>query len=98
MTPSAPYSAALERRLALVDFALAVTAPIFPPTCLRRAVTRYYYLRRAGVAVGLVFGIGAPDGASAGHCWLIRDNVPFLEPRDPRSLFQEMYRIEPAMG
>lgn len=60
--------------------------PLVRRGCLTRGITLYYFLRRAGVDVGLHFGMGrfsAGDGFD-GHCWLVLDGEPYLEPRDPR--------------
>jgi hypothetical protein len=80
--------------LALVSLVLDFGRPVLRPTCLTRGITRYYALRRAGVEVALAFGLGQATGDTVdGHCWLVRDGAPFLETRDPRRLFTEMYRI-----
>jgi Transglutaminase-like superfamily len=80
-----------------VEAALARGSRIFSTTCLTRALTRYYFLRRVGVPLTLCFGIGWPEGAPAAHCWLLQEGEPFLEARDPRPLFAETYRI-PSPG
>ena len=87
-----------ERRvIGLLNLAFDALRPLLYPTCLTRGVTRYYFLRRAGVDVSLAFGIGRLLTADiAGHCWLVRDGEPFLEAGDPRSTFTEVYRISPA--
>lgn len=90
---SSPIPPENERHvLALVDLALALLRPLHRPTCLTRGLTRYYFLRRAGVDVAIAFGMSATP-ALGGHCWLVRDGQPFLEPRDPRPVFAEMFRI-----
>jgi len=43
--------------------------------------------------VSLCFGMGKIDGEFVGHCWLVKDGVPFLELRDPRPWYSEMYRL-----
>jgi hypothetical protein len=43
--------------------------------------------------VSLCFGIGQVKEEFVGHCWLVKDGVPFMEARDPRPLYAEMYRI-----
>ena len=75
-----------------VDLVLAALRPVLRPTCLTRGVTRYYFLRRAGADIALAFGVSQVPGLG-GHCWLVRDGEPFLEPRDPRPMFTEVYRI-----
>jgi len=76
-----------------VERAIREGRPFVRPGCLTRGVTRYYFLRRDGMDVSLCFGIGEIDGEFAGHCWLVKDGVPFLETRDPRPLYSEMYRL-----
>jgi hypothetical protein len=78
--------------LELVNLILDGLRPILRPTCLTRGVTRYFFLRRAGLDVSLAFGI-SPTPGLGGHCWLERSGQPFLEPRDPRPIFALMYRI-----
>ena len=78
--------------LELVDLALAGLRPLLRPTCLTRGVTRCYFLRRAGVPVDLAFGMSAMS-SMGGHCWLVREDEPYLEARDPRPIFTEMFRI-----
>ena len=63
------------------------------PGCLTRGVTLFYFLRKAGLEVDLVFGVGRVEGRFVGHCWLVREDGPFLEARDPRPLYTETYRI-----
>jgi hypothetical protein len=79
-----------------VEAVLARAGRLAGASCLTRGVTRYYFLRRAGLPVTLCFGLGWLDGEMAGHCWLMQDGEPFLEPRDPRDVFTETYRIPSA--
>ena len=79
--------------LRLVDPVIAAGAPLVRPGCLTRGVTYYYFLTRAGLDVRLCFGIGIMDGQDAGHCWLEYEGQPFLEKRDPRLSFTEVYAI-----
>jgi len=76
-----------------VEMAIRQGRPFVRPGCLTRGVTRYYFLRRDGMDVSLCFGVGQFDGVFVGHCWLVKDGVPFLETRDPRPLYSEMYRL-----
>ncbi|MCI0398579.1 MAG: lasso peptide biosynthesis B2 protein [Chloroflexi bacterium] len=52
--------------------------------CLRRSLTRYYFLRRAGLPVAVHFGArfvdGKPDRAITGHAWLTLDGKAYYEP------------------
>src|SRR5687767_4526441 len=86
---SAPVTARIER-------SLAVAARVRPQTCLTRGVTRYVLLRRAGLPVELVFGLGSHTDVYAGHCWLELEQEPYLETQDPRRIFPEVFRISGA--
>ena len=80
-----------------VERAIGIAARFRTQTCLTRGIARYLVLRRAGLAVELVFGLGSPQGSFSGHCWLELDGLPQLEEIDPRPLFPEVLRI-PAAG
>jgi hypothetical protein len=85
-----------ERKIAAyVETAIERGKPLVRSGCLTRGLTRYYFFRRAGMDVSLHFGMGrtGPQGEFDGHCWLVRDGEPYLENRDPRALYIEMYRI-----
>jgi Transglutaminase-like superfamily len=86
-------SGAIERIVGLVEAALQLGQPFIPSGCLGRGLMRYHFLRRAGFNVALCFGIGRLGTEFVGHCWLVKDGEPFLEPKDPRPLFVEMYRF-----
>jgi hypothetical protein len=77
--------------------AIRFGSPIVRPGCLTLGLTRYYFLRRAGMDVSLHFGIGrvGENEGFDGHCWLTRDGEPYFEGRDPRPLYVEMWRISP---
>lgn len=51
--------------------------------CLRRSLTRYYFLRRAGVPVTVHFGAKfVPQGGErkiTGHAWLSQNGRPYFE-------------------
>lgn len=81
---------ALARR---IDRWLRAGWPLVRRGCLTRGITQYRFLRRAGFDVSLRFGIGEVNGRFEGHCWLVRDGRPFLETRDPRPIYTEMWRI-----
>src|SRR5438552_10831 len=75
---------------AVVDSVIRRARPLVRPGCLTRGITLYALLRRAGADVALRFGVGrtgGDDGQVAGHCWLVLDDEPFLERRDPRASF-----------
>ena len=82
--------------VARVDRALAIAARVRPQTCLTRGISRFVVLRRAGLPVELVFGLGPQDGDYAGHCWLELDGAPYLEQEDPRATFPEVLRVPSA--
>jgi hypothetical protein len=90
--PSVP-PASVERIIHFVDSIVDLGAPLTRRRCLTRGVTLYYFLRRAGLDVALDFGMGNVGGEFLGHCWLVKDDEPFLEGADPRALYAPMYRI-----
>jgi hypothetical protein len=77
--------------------AIRLGSPIVRRGCLTLGLTRYYFLRRAGMDVSLHFGVGrvGENESFDGHCWLARDGEPYYETRDPRPLYVEMWRISP---
>jgi hypothetical protein len=82
--------------LQCVDSALVLGMPCVRSTCLVRGLTRYFFLRRAGLDLSLCFGAALRNGelvAVPGHCWLEKDGKPFLEPGDPRLNFLPIYRL-----
>lgn len=85
----------VERIIAYVETAMRKGRPLVRSSCLTRGLAHYYFFRRAGMDVSLHFGIG-PTGKEkefSGHCWLVKEGEPYLEPRDPRPLFTVMYCI-----
>jgi Transglutaminase-like superfamily len=89
--------ASLERTSQRVERVLARLRPVTRHTCYARGVTRYYFLRRAGADVRLVFGLGTVQGAYEGHCWVEQSGEPYREPRDPRPIFTSVYAV-PSRG
>lgn len=81
---------------ARVERAIGIAARHRPQTCLSRGISRYVVLRRAGLPVELVFGLGMPNGPYEGHCWLELDGLPYLEATDPRGVFPEVFRVPGA--
>jgi len=84
-----------RRITAYIEIAIRSGQPLVRRGCLTRGLTRYYFLRRAGVDVALCFGMGGRDEEFMGHCWLVKDGEPFLEAEDPRLRYVEMYRVSP---
>jgi len=83
----------VERIAECVEMVIRKGRPLIRPGCLTRGVTRYYFFRRDGMDVSLCFGMGKVKEEFVGHCWLVKDGVPFMEPHDPRPRYAEMYRI-----
>ena len=89
-----PSSSEIERLERVVALAPRVAGPFVRPGCLTRGVTLFWFSRRAGLDVELRFGLDPRDAADTdGHCWLSIDGEPFLEKRDPRPRFAELYRL-----
>jgi hypothetical protein len=93
-TPAEPEAVgALVRR---IDSLLVAGRPVVRTGCMIRGLTLYRFLRRAGADVSLRFGVGKIRGEFAAHCWIVYRGEPLEEPHDPRPLFTETWRIEPA--
>jgi hypothetical protein len=89
-----PTAAEVERLERLTALAPQVAQPLVRAGCLTRGVTLFWFLRRAGLDVELRFGLDpGVQGPTDGHCWLTLDGEPFLEKRDPRPRFAEIYRL-----
>lgn len=86
-----------KRILAYIETAIRRGRPLIRPGCLTRGLTRYYFLRRAGLDVSLHFGMGGvgKEKEFVGHCWLVKAGEPYLEWQDPRPLYVEMYHVSP---
>jgi hypothetical protein len=95
--PAPPSISGARDLAAQVDQVLRAGRPLIRSGCLVQGITRYYFLRRAGVQVVLCFGIGTQAGSFVGHCWLDLNGEPFLEQTDPRLYFTEMYRFPRPM-
>lgn len=76
-----------------VDWVLGSGWPLVRSGCLTRGMTLLHFLRRAGIDVELIFGVGEVDGNTEGHCWLVRGGEPYLETSDPRRRFTEVCRF-----
>jgi hypothetical protein len=93
--PRNPTSAEIERLDRVMTLAPRIGRPLVRSGCLTRGLTLYWFLRRTGLDVELRFGLGPEDGGGLtdGHCWLTLDGEPYLESRDPRLRFTELYRL-----
>jgi hypothetical protein len=83
----------VQRLSTFINEFVRLAGPLFHSICLTRGLTLYYYLRKAGLDVSLCFGIGSVNDAFVGHCWIVRDGVPYMERHDPRSVYTPMYSI-----
>jgi hypothetical protein len=93
--PVAVQEDTVRRITAYIETVIRRGQPLVRRGCLTRGLTRYYFLRRAGMDVALCFGMGHLENEFMGHCWLVKDGEPFLEAEDPRRRYVEMYRISP---
>jgi hypothetical protein len=96
--PSVLSEGSAGKIVSFVEIAIRHGRPFVRSGCLTRGLTRYYFLRRAGMDVALCFGMGRLDNDFMGHCWLVSDGKPFLEIEDPRPRYIEMYRISREGG
>jgi hypothetical protein len=94
--PPAPDEKRAEAVVSATDRVLRSGRPFIRTGCLTRGLTLFYFLRRAGVDVALLFGVGEIDGKPAGHCWIVRGGEPFLEEEDPRPHFTEVWGVTPG--
>jgi hypothetical protein len=89
--PAIPNTEEIQQIIDCFERARRVGAPVVRGGCLTRGVTLYYFLRRAGLAVSLCFGMGKRDQGFDGHCWLLEEGEPFLERQNPEPLFKTFY-------
>src|SRR5262245_2178836 len=90
---STPDPVAAGKILMFVDRIIDIARPLVPRVCLARGTALYYFLKRVGLDVSLCFGLAKIDGRFVGHCWLQKDERPFLEKTDPLLLFTPTYCI-----
>lgn len=93
--PSRPEE--VERLIRRVDRLIRFGWPVVRRGCLVRGITRYRFLREAGVDAALCFGMGRLPGEESftGHCWLEMDGRAVAEPFEPRPIYTETYRVSP---
>ena len=88
-----PSTEELHKITSYVDSAFTAGFPLVRRSCLQRGLTLYHFLRMHGLDVRLCFGVGSRREEFAAHCWLVKDGEPFLEKKDPRPVFKEIYRM-----
>ena len=93
-----PTAARVEDLVARVDRVLRAAWPLVRRGCMTRGLTRYRFLRERGADVALLFGVRVGGDAPDGHCWIVYRGEPLAEPRDPRPLYTETWRIAPPAG
>jgi hypothetical protein len=95
-TPLADLAGA-EALVRRIDRLLWRAWPLVRRGCLVRGVTRYRFLRQAGFDAVLCFGMGRleADSRLMGHCWIEQGGRALAEPREPRPLYKEMFRVSP---
>jgi hypothetical protein len=86
-----PRAAEADRIIRLTGTLCRAVRPLLSHPCQVRGLTLYYFLRRVGVDVSLVFGVAPEASGAVGHCWLVKDGEPYLESVDPRQHFVAMY-------
>jgi hypothetical protein len=84
-----------ERVAAVVDLAQRFGHPVVRAGCLTRGVSLFWLLRDPGRDGGLrlCFGLGGARDGFGGHCWLERDQRPYLERVDVRLRFPVQFAI-----
>jgi hypothetical protein len=88
-TPRSP--AQTELTAERVERVLFRSKTVLRHTCLTRGITRYFFLRRAGADVRLIFGLSKMDGRHVGHCWIVRDGEIYAEASEPLRQFTDVY-------
>lgn len=70
--------------------------------CLRRSLLRYYFLRRAGLPVQIVFGArlksNQEGGGIGGHAWLTLNDAPYFENPQDYAGFAPMFIYPQALN
>lgn len=80
-----------QKIIDLTDAVLRFGKPLVEKRCFPRGLTLYYFLRKAGLEIDLHFGVEKKEGQIYGHCWLVKNNEPFSELKDPRTLYRTIY-------
>lgn len=76
-----------------IERVLERSEPLLRHTCLTRSLTRYYFLRRAGADVRIIFGVGQVNGRQEGHCWVLVDGALYGDDPNVVARFLPMWKI-----
>ncbi len=97
LTPAAPDLAHIDpdRLRALIDAVARLDRHHPFGLCLRRSLLRYHFVRRAGLPLGVTFGVRfrqahEPPGI-AGHAWNTLDGRPWCEREEDYEGFTAIY-------
>lgn len=91
--PPVADAARVQQITLYVDSAIQLGRPLIQPRCLIRGLTLYTFLSRAGLNVELSFGVGSKEDNHPGHCWLVKDGVPYLEAQDVLGRYNTFYHF-----
>lgn len=84
-----------QRVAAVVEAAQVFAHPLVRRGCLTRGLSLFWLLPGDSAELRVCFGLGDTADDFAGHCWLERAGVPYLEKVDPRPRFAEQFTIPP---
>ncbi|HEX4823039.1 MAG TPA: lasso peptide biosynthesis B2 protein [Candidatus Polarisedimenticolaceae bacterium] len=73
--PGGETAAARAREVARAAGLAGAHGPV-PASCLRRALTAWWLLRREGIPVTIRIGVRREESALAAHAWIEHDGVP----------------------
>ncbi|NNE08467.1 MAG: lasso peptide biosynthesis B2 protein [Gemmatimonadetes bacterium] len=63
-------------------------------TCLRRCLVLYHLFAKYGLRVRVAFGVDpSGEGDWAGHCWLLHEGEPFLEPAGSNDAYHAVFEL-----
>ena len=90
-------SADVARVFSSVDAAVLVGRPVIRSGCLTKGSPAAEDLQHAGInitlcSLGQLRALANQQAQVHGHCWLVKEGMPFLEAR-ARSLYSEIFRL-----
>jgi hypothetical protein len=72
-----------NKMVKFTDYIFGSNLCIYQPTCLKRSLVLYHFLRKAGFSVHICFGVRFPNKEEKnrleGHAWLVYNGEVFLE-------------------